>query len=234
MLLHSLDDHLMDGQVPITPLSLLVRNQAWMRMNSAFRTLACGVPEGERTARDFIDAYCRSLKTSKRINDLESYCMQFKKQMAIGMVAPVLLAKKITGRADFARDMEKAYGSFGIAWRLLDDIQDIASDIEAGAHSSIYLCLPKDLRKEWDRDKVDRAQGGEKPGDLIVEYILETGLSEAMKARASVELQAAALIAENRGLPGLADEFRWLASPLRENSPHEAYDQRPNFSLARQ
>jgi hypothetical protein len=232
MLLHSLDDHLMDGQVSVTPLSLLLRSQAWMTMSGAFRTLACGIPGGERTARSFIDAYCWSIQTSKGVNDFESYCTRFKKQMAIGMVAPVLLAMKMTGRAEFARDMETAYGAFGIAWRLLDDIRDIASDIEAGVHSSIYLCLPKDLRNEWDLVKSDTPESGEKSVNTVVDFILEAGLIEAMKAKVSTELEVAASIAEKRDLPGLANELRWLARPLRESDTHEPYDKRRTSSLA--
>jgi hypothetical protein len=232
MLLHSLDDHLTDGQVPVTPLSLLLRSQAWMIMNSAFRTLASGVSGGEETARRLIDAYCWSFQPAARTNDLESYCKIFRKQMAIGMVAPVLLAMKITGSADFARDMEVAYGSFGIAWRLLDDIRDIASDIKAGAHSSIYLCLPKGLRDEWDLVKVYRQQHSKKQGNTIVDFILEAGLIETMKTKVQTELEAAASIAESRNLPGLADQLRLLAYPLRESGTHEPFDKRSNSWLA--
>ena len=78
----------------------------------------------------------------------------FRRQMAIGMIAPILLSMKMTGNADFTRDIETAYGSFGIAWRLLDDIRDISSDIEKGAHSAIYLCLPKKVRTHWNNNTI--------------------------------------------------------------------------------
>jgi hypothetical protein len=40
MFLHSLDDHLVDGQVSVTPLTLFLRSQAWTIMTRAFCNLA--------------------------------------------------------------------------------------------------------------------------------------------------------------------------------------------------
>jgi hypothetical protein len=217
LLLHSLDDHLIDGQVPVTPLSLLLRSQLWMIMNNAFRALADGVPGGAGIVGRFLEAYCWSLQPARKVKDIQTYCKRFKMQMAIGMVAPVLLTLKLTGNADFGRDMEAAYGSFGTSWRLLDDIRDLASDMDAGVHSSIYLCLPRKLRKEWDRVKVDPPKGGKKTGSPIADFLMERGILETMKAEAYKELEAAASIAESRDLTGLADELRWLARPLRES-----------------
>ncbi|MGA2465913.1 MAG: hypothetical protein ABSH06_16365 [Thermodesulfobacteriota bacterium] len=115
MFLHSLDDHLTDGQVSVSPLTLLLRSQAWTIMNRAFCNLAEGVPAGERTFRNFIDDYYSSIQDSKGLKSLDSYCDLFRRQMAIGMIAPILLSMKMTGLSDFTRDIEIAYGSFGIA-----------------------------------------------------------------------------------------------------------------------
>ena len=46
LLLHPLDDHLSDGQLPATHLNLLVRSQAWMRMNHSMRSLAKSLDDG--------------------------------------------------------------------------------------------------------------------------------------------------------------------------------------------
>ncbi|MGO9571492.1 MAG: hypothetical protein ACLP5H_28550 [Desulfomonilaceae bacterium] len=127
MFLHSLDDHLTDRQIPVSPLTLLLRSQAWTIMNLACCNLAEGEPAGERTVRSFIDDYYSSIQDSKGLKSLDSYCDLFRRQMAIGMIAPILLSMKLTGISDFTRDIEIAYGSFGIAWRLLDDIKDITT-----------------------------------------------------------------------------------------------------------
>ena len=101
-----------------------------------------------------MDDYYSSLQDSKGLKSLDSYCDLFRRQMAIGMVAPILLSMKMTGMSDFTRDIEIAYGSFGIAWRLLDDIRDIGGDIEKGSHSAIYFCLPEKIRSHWNHNTI--------------------------------------------------------------------------------
>ncbi len=202
MLLHSLDDHLTDRQVPVSSLGLLLRSQAWTIMNRAFRNLAAGVPGGGGTVRAFIDDYYSSTQKSDGMKSLDSYCDLFRKQMAIGMIAPVLLSVKMRGKSTFTKDIEIAYGSFGIAWRLLDDIRDVRGDIENGSHSAIYFCLPEKVRARWN-DK-----------DFVLNHTLEHRLIDKIKWRICAELERAASIVEAHKITGLAREFRCLAYPL--------------------
>ena len=65
MFLHSLDDHLTDGQVSVSPLTLLLRSAASTIMNVACYNLAEDEPAGERTIRNFIDEYYSSIQDSK-------------------------------------------------------------------------------------------------------------------------------------------------------------------------
>jgi hypothetical protein len=215
MFLHSLDDHLIDGQVPVSPLTLLLRTQAWTTMNRAFRNLAESVPAGEEVVRGFVDDYYSSAQNSEGLRSLDSYCERFRKQMAIWMVAPILLSMKLTGVSDFTRDMEIAYGSFGIAWRLLDDIKDIAEDIERETESAIYLCLPERLRNLRQKCGVGIQGGGDDSVSTILNHVLERGIIETIKERICAELETAASIVETYDMGGLAEEFRCLADPLR-------------------
>jgi len=57
MLLHSLDDHLVDGDVPLSHMTLLIRSQAWLRMNECINRFCAGVQDGIETARGLIDDY---------------------------------------------------------------------------------------------------------------------------------------------------------------------------------
>ena len=218
MFLHSLDDHLFDGQVSVSPLTLLLRSQAWTIMNQAFCNLVEGVPAGKRTVRSFIDDYYTSIEDSKELKSLDSYCDLFRKQMAIGMVAPILLSMKMTGISGFTRDIEIAYGSFGIAWRLLDDIRDIGDDIEKGSHSAIYLCLPKKMRTHWNNKTIESRTAAKDYPNAILDHILEHNLIDKFKKRICTELEAAASIVEAHNITGLAREFRCLAHPLRHRS----------------
>ena len=146
LFLHPLDDHLNDGQLPATHLHLLLRSQAWLRMHAALEQLALGVPEGAALVRGFIDAYYASIGAPPAIPTLDDYGTHFRNQMATGLIVPVLMAKMAAGDA-FAAAIETAYGAFGIAWRLLDDLQDMAADMASGSHSAIYFCLPAALQE---------------------------------------------------------------------------------------
>jgi hypothetical protein len=215
MILHSLDDHLLDGQISLSHLTLLLRSQTWAVMNRAFSNLCEGVPAGEKTVRKFIDDYCASFKEHEDLKTLDSYCDLFRRKMAIGMVAPILLSMKMTGMSDFTRDMEIAYGSFGIAWRLLDDIMDIEADLKKRSHSAIYFCLPEKVRRLWNHNPNRNPADAAVTSNAIFNHILKHRLIDNIKKRITSELDAAASIAEARHMRGLAREFRCLAHPLR-------------------
>ena len=233
MLLHSLDDHLTDNQISVSPLTLLMRSQAWRIMNRAFCNLAEGLPGGNRKLRRFIDDYYSGIQDLEGPKSLDTYCDRFRKQMAMGMVAPTLLSMKMTGGSDFTRDLQIAYGSFGISWRLLDDIRDISDDMQKGAHSAIYLCLPKKLRTHWINCTLKNQGFAKAAQKCILSYILEHKVIVKVKDRICDELETAAAIVETHGLKGLAREFQCLARPLRRsgNFLEERYE-KPEISLA--
>jgi hypothetical protein len=233
MFLHSLDDHLTDGQVSVSHLTLLIRSQAWTIMKRAFCNLAEGVPEGRRTVQSFTDDYYSSIQDSKGQQSLGSYCDLFPRQIALGTIAPILLSMKMTGISDFTRDIQMAHGSFGIAWRLLDDIRDIRSDIQKRSHSAIYLCLPKNLRIHWNHNTFRNRTAARDCTHAILTHILEHSLIDKIKERICAELETAASIVEAHDLTGLAREFRSLAHPLRNSgSPQGERHGRPDISLA--
>jgi hypothetical protein len=230
MFLHSLDDHLTDSQVSVSLLSLLLRSQAWTIMNRAFRNLAAGVPAGERIARGFIDDYYSSIQGLRGLKSLDRYCDLFRRQMAIGMIAPILLSMKMTGSTRFTRDIEIAYGSFGIAWRLLDDIRDIGSDLEKGSRSAIYFCLPGKARTLW-KNNTHRSRAAAKDStNAILNHVLDYRLIDKIKERICAELETATSIVEAHSMAGLAREFRCLAYPLANSSTEERGNGKPGIS----
>ena len=215
MFLHALDDHLCDSQVPATHLTLLLRSQAWMIMNNALSRLADGVDGGTKIVEGYLDDYYASIRSSEKIESLDRYCELFRRQMATWLIVPVLMAKKMSTGAEFAEAIRTAYGSFGVAWRLLDDINDLAADMTSGVHSAIYVCLSEDMQKRWEKNH--RANTGNEigsHGQAIVNYILHNRIIERIKERIYRELVSAAAIADKHHLPGLANEFRCLLRPL--------------------
>lgn len=212
LLLHPLDDHLNDGQLPVTHLTLLLRSQAWMIMNNSMKGLAEKLDGGHQIYQDFIDDYYTGITSSEKIKSLNGYGDLFRKQMATGFIVPVLLSKMITGDENFARAIQAIYGSFGIAWRLLDDINDFKTDMLKGSKSAIYTCLPETIRKCWGKDTKDKNSDCNR---IILDFVLENSIIEKISERMYVELESAAETAEEYHLTGLAVEFRCLATPFK-------------------
>ena len=215
MFLHAFDDHLIDGQLPVTHLSLLMRSESWMIMNQAYEKIARRVPNGQSTVDAFIDDYYSAIEAPDETQSLDCYCDLFRKQMATWFIAPVLLAK-ITGDPEYADAVQAAYASFGIAWRLVDDIQDLEKDMINGVHSSIYVYLDEDLRCLWDTTPV--AQEGLKNASVntILNYVREKKVVDIIKQRACDELEFSVSRAIQLQMPEWADEFRCMLKPLKQ------------------
>lgn len=216
LFLHSFDDHLNDSEIPTTHLSLLIRSQSWMIMKNALGNLAHWVDDGHEIVQSFIDDYYSSITSSKEVESLDSYCLLFRKQIATWLIVPTLMATKIANDVKFVDAIQTAYSSFAISWRLLDDIQDIESDMLNGVHSSIYISLSENMRNQWD--KVGQQQKDKHSGliETILDQISENKVIYRLANRICKELESAASIADSLGIPGLADEYRSLLRPLRD------------------
>jgi len=215
MFLHSLDDHLNDNELPASHVALLLRSQSWMIMNHALSILSDKVVGGEEVVRSLIDDYYSGICASAKTDSLDSYCDLFRKLMAMGLIAPALITRRITSDVEFTDAVLAAYGSFGIAWRLLDDIQDIRGDMVKGVHSSIYACLPEEIRNSWNGDAEEKKDKNTGYAQLVLSYIQEDSVIDRIKERIRSELESAASIADHYDMSGLADEFRSLLRPLR-------------------
>jgi hypothetical protein len=214
MFLHAFDDHLTDGQLSVTHLALLMRSQSWMIMNRAFKRLAKGVENGSAIVSDFIDDYYSSIGPSDETDSLDSYCATFTRQMATSLIAPLLMVRRMYTTEEYARSVQAAYSSFGIAWRLLDDLQDIEKDMMKGIHSSLYTCLPDEIRKEWDRVKEEKANRNGGSAGQVRNYVLASGIIDRIRQRICSELESAASRADSCDMAGFADELRCLLRPL--------------------
>jgi hypothetical protein len=213
MFLHRLDDHLDDGEVPATHLVLLLRSEAWRLMIEAFGEGAAGDPEGASLAERFIADYYEGMTGGSEPDSLEGYCALFRKQMATWLVAPVLLAR----RADdsFAAPVRAAYESFGIAWRLLDDMTDAREDAISGARSSVYLLLSREGQRLW-RDFPAMNSRRERSAALgrIGQIMEKRRVAERLAERIDAELENAAIITGGLGMGELASQYRAMAAPM--------------------
>jgi len=212
MLLHPLDDHLNDKELPATHLTVLLRSQAWMIMTNAFNSLADEVGGGREIVQDFIDKYYSSICSSKRTESLDKYCDEFRKEMATWLIVPVLLARKINTNEEFSKAILNGYESFGIAWRLLDDIKDFETDMMKGVHSSLYWGLPEDQKRIWDNSSEGKNRNSAK---YILNYLFQTRVIDIIRERICDELESAAAVTGQFGMTDLAGEYRCLMKPLK-------------------
>jgi len=220
MFLHSVDDHLNDNELPVTHLALLLRSQSWMIMNIAFKSLADGVDGGGKIVQSFMNDYYSSICGSEKIESLDGYCDLFRKQMATWLIVPVLITKKMTTDEEFTVAIQTAYGSFGIAWRLLDDIKDIETDMMKCIHSAIYICLPEKIKKFWDKLTGVEPNKNNHYVKIILDYIVEHSVIDRVRKRICSELESAVSVADHYNMTGLADEFRCLLGPLKNGQDH--------------
>ena len=213
LFLHPLDDHLDDGQLPASHLNILLRSQAWLRMNTALEKLTVWAPDGAGIAKDLIDDYYASIGTPPAEATLDGYCAHFRKQMATWMTVPVLMAAGMTGDKAFVAALQTAYGAFGTAWRLLDDMQDVEADMAAGSYSAIFYLLPLEIRPLWYRTSSRVTLERQK---TIRAAIIQEDVMGKLRSRILMALTSAAKTMETIAMPDLAEELDCLAKPLAD------------------
>jgi len=211
--LHSLDDHLLDGQIPLTSLALLLRSQSWMRMNQALEHLACGVQGGDEVIGRCLADYHATLANPGEPDSLDAYCRRFRKEMATGTIVPALLAMRRKEDPPVIEALEAGSASFGLVWRLLDDIQDLQSDMKNHVHSAVYILLPETMKASWDTCAQGEDEGSEEDRRRILECVEETGILGELFGRIEHELESAVSLAERFAPPGFVQEIRHLLRP---------------------
>ena len=94
---------------------------------------------------------------------------------------------------------------------MLDDINDIESDLGIGVKSSVYTCLPDNMKHL----SINESQNNNSIKNIILKYVLENGVIDQIRRRICSELESAASIAKRHNMEILSDEFTSLADPLK-------------------
>lgn len=181
MLLHMLDDHLADGEVKPAHHVLQLRTVAWQTYEASALELA-----GPRASvyHDFIDQYFTGVQAPPTCSNLEDYCNIFRSEMATWKALPILMALQ-TGYDDAScRQLLQAYESFGVAWRLLDDIRDAGADAAAAQRSAVYWSLDLEARAAWDAGRPPGSAELNRAAGFLASLLDEHLLRAASHARA--------------------------------------------------
>jgi hypothetical protein len=149
LFLHLLDDHITDGDIRANHLHLQIRTVAWNTFMESCESLAEQTSNGKETIQEYIDEYFANIYNPPEIRTLEDYENLFPKQIATWRLVVNLLAK-VLSTEETAIVLDKIYSSFGIAWRLLDDLQDWEKDCTEKQKTAVYYTIPKDKRSLWE------------------------------------------------------------------------------------
>ncbi|MCP4133705.1 MAG: hypothetical protein GY754_22240 [bacterium] len=213
MFLHSLDDHLNDADMPATHLLLFMRSQAWYLLQTGIDRYSQDIPGGRELADSLINTYYPAIINFNKLESLDAYCDLFRDQISTWYITPMLTAIKLIGSTEAAHTIRSAFGSFGVAWRIIDDINDIKKDMNNKHFTTVYYALSHDGKKTWEElgGFLDSPIKNEKDllRDLAALLEREKTLDLLMN-RIHAELDDAARIAEENGMSELAREYLTL------------------------
>ena len=209
LFLHLWDDHLCDKQLPVDLLRLQVRTLAWQHYSSAGEQLCRQTGADHRLLSEHAGEYLVSLHHPTPASDVDEYCRRFARQVAIWTLVPRLLGQHAGGPSAGAQ-LCRIIESFAIAWRLLDDVQDIHEDMLKGEASAVWLELDDEGRRRWTACRDHSTARGELDAETwasLAEAVRETGCLARLLARIDEELTGAARAAASSGWNGIAREL---------------------------
>lgn len=208
--LHMLDDHIADGQIPISHLLLQLRTQAWIKFTGLAQGLAQSVADGDVIIQSTLDRYFQGIHDPVAPSDFDGYCELFRQQLSTTLVIPLLVAKR-TGCP--TQPLQKSYEAFCIAWRLLDDLRDCDEDTFAGQKSAIYYSLSPDYQAIW---KVcQRGDVASSHWAVLRSYLEEANVLKNLVQQTIGYLYQAQDFAQVAGLTPYVQELQALAVPLQ-------------------
>jgi len=208
LFLHLWDDHLSDAQLPPNLMRLQLRAVAWERYRAAVRSLAAMVPGGDEIATRLIHGYLTSCHQPPPATDQKSFSDRFIQQIGIWLVVPTLLGH-LTGGPNRARELCAVIEAFAVAWRMIDDVQDIDKDIVSGQQNAVWFELNAPGRQVWEYCRIASA-GGARPEPTTWQIATNTICGGALQStlRQVVDLLSQAeTLAAKAGWAGLAAEM---------------------------
>jgi hypothetical protein len=208
LFLHLWDDHLSDGQIAPDLLRLHLRSLAWQALHDGAEALRAHTPLPPDAAGSLVESYLAAVHRPGLVDSLDAHAERMVAQVGIWRIVPLLyghIAAGPRGAAGLTRIVER----FSVAWRLMDDIQDVAADICGTQQNAVALALDPADTAAW---AACAAQSINQPhpdpatwpavSDAIGRGALDRVLAYIATVLAQAQHEAAAL-----GLDELADEL---------------------------
>ena len=220
LFLHLWDDHLCDGQLPTTQLTLQVRTDAWAAYLAAAYRLAQQVGAAPADVDAHVSTYLSAIHVAEPIANLDDFCARFERQIAIWTLVPRLLGRAVHD-AQTGETLATVLRAFCNAWRLMDDLQDVQDDVLAGVESAAWQVLDAPGRAAWSEcHALSKASGylHAQAWALLQLRMHEAGCIAHLLAQTYGWLESAAALAQANGWQPLADEIR-AHRPFSIDSP---------------
>jgi hypothetical protein len=218
LFLHLWDDHLSDGQLAPDLLRLHLRSLAWQRFWQEADALraAAGLPVD--MVQNLVSGYLVAVHRPGQVKTLVDHAERMVAQVGIWRVVPLLYGHIVFG-PEGARALCRVVERFSVAWRLMDDVQDVAGDVGTTQQNALALALDAAGQAAWAACAAKSAgqTGPDMPTWRAVCEGFDRGALARVIAQIEVDLAAAQLAASTLGLPGLADELA-ACQPKRTNN----------------
>ena len=140
LFIHLWDDHLCDGQLTTDIVTLQIRSLAWREMEQSLAD--------DALSPRLLSTYLDAIHGRGTADSLESHLRHFTREIAIWRAAPLGLAAPRGER--MAVLVDEALTQFCLAWRLIDDIQDLDEDRSTGQDNSVRLVMDAAAAARWD------------------------------------------------------------------------------------
>jgi hypothetical protein len=209
MFLHLIDDHLVDGDIPVTHLFLQLRTEAWTCFADALDRMTEGNPAAREAGTLLVERYFFNVHRPPSRNSLAEYESVFTGEAATWMIAPFLIADRAGYSADRRQLLRHMYEEFCLAWRVLDDLRDALADAVAGHRTAVHHLLTPSGKAAWNACRQAPHQGE------VLLAALQAGGYEAAVRTIDRHLEHAEEAAAALGLGELAVQYRALARPLK-------------------
>lgn len=204
MFLHSLDDHLNDNELDTTHLLLLIRSQAYIKMLDHINKFCNNINDCNDIINNFINDYYQVMCNEIEVNSYNDYCERFRKEISTWYIIPTLTAKKLN--LDIVENMLKAFQSFGIAWRLLDDLNDFEDDLFSNTKSALYYSLPEKGKEIWSNAHMN-IDHKEHVLKNICKFFEENKTIEKIRKRICDELDLASKYSNECNMHKLSEQY---------------------------
>ncbi|MFI0262642.1 hypothetical protein ACH4OW_26800 [Streptomyces sp. NPDC017056] len=190
LLLHLWDDHLLDGQLPLTLAHVQLRTELWRECTAGAERLCHTWGVDPALAAGHTAAYLTAVHAAPRVDGPVGHRAGAGREAALWALVPSLLA---------APELPAVIRDFAVAWRLVDDAADVPEDAAAGARSAVWWELAPADRVHW--------RPGAMGGETWCEGAVRRVLAEAARLLAAAQERAA-----TAGLQGLAAELATAAA----------------------